>query len=362
MSLKQAEQQFQYGWQQYLSNKRGKDLAKSMKEFANTKKLSRGYLNPMHCLKIFVKGKSFLDEETINKCFLIAKELSPVYIGTDHHVIKLILNKGSLISSTKSINLQLTKDQGPIEQPDEENYWENEGEHIFRLWVEYAKNNGRGETSYSNTKEDTLNFYSCRKSAEKGFAKAQFILAVMYEQCYQTTRNYAKAEEWFLKAARQGLKEAQFYLGKVYEKGRGSKREIDRGIGIKRNIEQAIFWYERAKSNGHSDANQALARIQEDIEDINTQPCHLDPDPLDDIDNDKEILGLPKTYKDALVKSRIGQGKFREDLIDYWAGKCAVTGLKMVQLLKASHIKPWRISNNYERLDKFNGSALLRWT
>lgn len=71
--------------------------------------------------------------------------------------------------------------------------------------------------------------------------------------------------------------------------------------------------------------------------------------------NDKQ---LSTTEKTILVNTRMGQGHFRNKLIDMWGG-CAVTGFKNTQLLLASHIKPWRDSNNEERLDKFNGLLLL---
>ena len=67
---------------------------------------------------------------------------------------------------------------------------------------------------------------------------------------------------------------------------------------------------------------------------------------------------VSETEREAIVQSRVGQGKFREDLIRYW-GKCAVTGCELIKILKASHIKPWRYSSNIERLDKFNGLLLI---
>jgi hypothetical protein len=42
----------------------------------------------------------------------------------------------------------------------------------------------------------------------------------------------------------------------------------------------------------------------------------------------------------------------------YWGGQCAVTGLDIPVLPRASHIKPWRDSNNRERLDPYNGLLL----
>ncbi|MET4478006.1 HNH endonuclease [Bradyrhizobium sp. F1.13.3] len=65
-----------------------------------------------------------------------------------------------------------------------------------------------------------------------------------------------------------------------------------------------------------------------------------------------------KTTRDTLVKARIGQGRWRRDLLRHWSGRCAVTGLEVEALLRASHIKPWCDSDNQERLDVFNGIIL----
>ncbi|MGC9458868.1 HNH endonuclease [Vibrio genomosp. F10] len=67
---------------------------------------------------------------------------------------------------------------------------------------------------------------------------------------------------------------------------------------------------------------------------------------------------LTETEKTILVNTRVGQGHFRAKLVQMWGG-CALTGYRNTQLLLASHIKPWRDSNNEERLDKFNGLLLL---
>ena len=67
---------------------------------------------------------------------------------------------------------------------------------------------------------------------------------------------------------------------------------------------------------------------------------------------------IDETEKEAIVKSRIGQGLFRQKLIDYWHG-CSVTQCQTQTLLLASHICPWRKSNNAQRLDVFNGLLLI---
>lgn len=71
----------------------------------------------------------------------------------------------------------------------------------------------------------------------------------------------------------------------------------------------------------------------------------------------KEYLSLSDTERDAIIKSRIGQGQFRESLIKYWT-MCAVTGCREQKLLKASHIKPWSKSEVAERLSLYNGLLL----
>lgn len=65
------------------------------------------------------------------------------------------------------------------------------------------------------------------------------------------------------------------------------------------------------------------------------------------------------TEVQRLVTQRIGQDIFRRELINYWGGRCAVTGLDVVELLRASHIKPWsKCESDSERLDVFNGLLL----
>ncbi len=63
---------------------------------------------------------------------------------------------------------------------------------------------------------------------------------------------------------------------------------------------------------------------------------------------------LSSTEKYQIAKSRIGQGKFRRLLIEEGVF-CPFTLINDPRLLIASHIKPWRNSNNVERLDPKNG-------
>ena len=66
---------------------------------------------------------------------------------------------------------------------------------------------------------------------------------------------------------------------------------------------------------------------------------------------------LNETEKASLVMARRGQGLFRKrvKLIEQ---KCRVTDVHSEKLLIASHIKPWKASDNMERLDGNNGLFL----
>lgn len=74
----------------------------------------------------------------------------------------------------------------------------------------------------------------------------------------------------------------------------------------------------------------------------------------------KNVLGseIDETTKQRLVNARLGQGGFREALIEIWEGRCALTECDIEPVLRASHIKAWRASSNAERLDPRNGVLL----
>lgn len=79
---------------------------------------------------------------------------------------------------------------------------------------------------------------------------------------------------------------------------------------------------------------------------------------VDDIEAIKKDSTISETQKELLTFARIGQGKYRKDLIELWE-KCSVSECNMTDLLIASHIKPWSESSNEEKLDPYNGLLLL---
>ena len=70
------------------------------------------------------------------------------------------------------------------------------------------------------------------------------------------------------------------------------------------------------------------------------------------------VAHVGPTERDATVKQRIGQDYFRRGLLALWNERCAITGLAVPELLRASHAKPWKDASDTERLDVYNGLLL----
>lgn len=93
----------------------------------------------------------------------------------------------------------------------------------------------------------------------------------------------------------------------------------------------------------------AIVSIQPDI----FQPLIVAAPPI-------PFLSTPpnETVRKGLVTSRVGQGAYRKRIIHRWEYKCPITGYSNLDILIASHIVPWSVSDNNERLDVHNGILL----
>lgn len=72
------------------------------------------------------------------------------------------------------------------------------------------------------------------------------------------------------------------------------------------------------------------------------------------LENDNSI---PETEKMALVLSRRGQGRFKDNVRKI-ESQCRITKVDKIEHLIASHCKPWRDCSNEERLNGENGLLL----
>jgi hypothetical protein len=59
--------------------------------------------------------------------------------------------------------------------------------------------------------------------------------------------------------------------------------------------------------------------------------------------------------RETVTQARVGQGQFRDDVLSMWKNTCPVTSLSKPELLVASHIVPWSLSNETEKIDPNNG-------
>jgi hypothetical protein len=110
-------------------------------------------------------------------------------------------------------------------------------------------------------------------------------------------------------------------------------------------------------------SRQVVSKVEwKDEGDFRFEECNpsiANPNPVAaDIEDIKKQAGIDKTTKKQLIDARLGQGNFRRGLEARWHNSCAVTGIELREVLRASHIQPWRDSKNDERLDPENGLLL----
>jgi TPR repeat protein len=93
------------------------------------------------------------------------------------------------------------------------------------------------------------------KAAEKGVAKAQYDLGVMYLLGRGgLAKNQTEAIKWFQKAAEQGNASAQLMVGTHFENGLG---------GLPKSRADAVRHYRESAAQGNADAEKALIRLGE---------------------------------------------------------------------------------------------------
>ncbi|MEZ7198326.1 HNH endonuclease [Pseudodesulfovibrio karagichevae] len=129
---------------------------------------------------------------------------------------------------------------------------------------------------------------------------------------------------------------------KVDTRADGSEKHIE-GIISTRGLDQ----------EGH-----ALLRMKPTFAEALGVVGLVDVDGLEGAAEDNIDMSSGSTTRLALSQARVGQGRYRQSLLEVWDGRCSVTGVSDTRLLYASHIKPWKNSTDVERLDKFNGLLL----
>ena len=87
--------------------------------------------------------------------------------------------------------------------------------------------------------------------ADRGNATSMANLGLLYEKGFGVAQDYAKAREWYEKAAAEGNEIAMGYLGLLYEKG----------FGVAQDFDKAREWYEKAAEKGDTSAKARLEQL-----------------------------------------------------------------------------------------------------
>jgi TPR repeat protein len=184
-------------------------------------------------------------------------------------------------------------------------------------WFRKAADQGDANAQYSvaayyrrglSVKQDyaqAIQWY--RKAAAQGLAPAQFEIGTLYRSGEGVPRDYAQALLWFRKAADQGLAVAQLFVGLMYMAGEGVPADYvqamiwfrkvvdengptggvdpvhdadkinpakaraqfaiatlyERGVGVPKDIAEAISRYKKANELGYPGAQAKLAELHE---------------------------------------------------------------------------------------------------
>ena len=113
-------------------------------------------------------------------------------------------------------------------------------------------------------------------------------------------------------------------------------------IALKQQLDELEIYHER-NIKGNNMYSSALRWYEKYL--LNAGSLEISSENLTQVETKK------------LIKVRLVQNKFRKNVFDI-NQKCIVTGCELPQLLIASHIKPWAVSNQFEKIDGYNGLLL----
>jgi len=119
-----------------------------------------------------------------------------------------------------------------------------------------------GDAKANYDYKEAVKWYT--KSADRGYAQAQFELGFCYAEGLGVTKDEKEAVKWYIKAAEQGVAQAQENLAISYNNGQG----------VTKNEKEAVKWWTKAAAQGNEYAKERL----------------------EDIDAQNKAAGLQKAY------------------------------------------------------------------
>lgn len=112
---------------------------------------------------------------------------------------------------------------------------------------------------------------------------------------------------------------------------------------VTESLQSMAVVFKRAAALAHSLPNQA----EDDFESVLKAELNKLPD------------NIKNTEVERMVRQRVGQDIYRKAMLEYWGEACAVTGVSIPSILRASHALPWaKCETDAQRLDVFNGFLL----
>lgn len=150
----------------------------------------------------------------------------------------------------------------------------------------------------------------------------------------------------------------------VWDCGTSEKRRPEQRVGQSLRVKNRDKMVHPGSEPPFLKPMEVIEFIYERLDEIPTNPSRgnmveMDTVEVEDVNAiwSREDIGC--TTKETLVSARLGQGRFRTQVLCFWDNCCCVTSSRTCEIIRASHIKPWRESTDKERLDPHNGLPLI---
>lgn len=232
---------------------------------------------------------------------------------------------------------------------------------------------GHGEAKlYISSKDDMYNFYGSEKFKAKCFMLKTDLIAYMNaikNEYFEPSQNYFKKNElsklWFKRMEMISDLDDIIYFD-IFDQyqiqgPRGYINSSDKGYQIIRQIALPLVSYIYVEKVGLEKDPLFYWKLFVDFDAIwekQNGPLvfNYGKQPSNDSSSNKHTKKEPK-IKLEISNARIGQGKYREQLLEQ-CHFCPFTMISDERLLIASHIKPWTASTDQEKIDPYNGYIL----
>ena len=234
--------------------------------------------------------------------------------------------------------------------------------HIYQLYIE----NGYYKTNFYKSKDDWMNLFRSKEYATSTEKTKMFLQRYYIEEneCGCFSKIYEQYNEPISNSYIKSLGDKALKFFKIDDFS-----IIEEGLDI---IEDSKRWpiffdgryiddsshfewklrSEIVEAIGELDMFQSWHDLKQEKRKIKQYNCQIFS-----LEKFCRKHHITTTEVNAIVKIRIGQGYFRNQLLKQ-REKCEICGLTNPSLLIASHIKCWKDSNDDERIDSNNGLLL----